>query len=60
MSKRQRKTDARIAASWERHNTDDISTERLFAMVSDDTGCDTDRIIEAMVRLGHFQPVKPK
>lgn len=53
----QKKLDEKIAASWHLHSDDDISTERLFAMVSDECKCDTARIIEAMARLGHFTPL---
>lgn len=53
----QKKLDEKIAASWDLHNDDDTSTERLFAMVSDDCDCDAARITEAMVRLGRFTPL---
>lgn len=50
--------NARIAASYELHDVDDISTEQLLARVSDDCGCDVGRVIDGMVELGKFQPAK--
>ncbi len=47
MTKRQK----RILRSYDRHEErePDISTERLLAMVEDDTGADADEITEALM-----------
>ena len=37
-----------ILASYELHDTDDISTEILLQMVADDCDCDIDDVIEAL------------
>jgi hypothetical protein len=50
------KRDQRIAAAYDLHNSDDVSTPRLLHMVADDCDCDIGRVISAMVRLGRFQP----
>lgn len=46
--------DQRILESWHRHEAaePDISTERLMAMVRDDTGAEPDRQVEALQRAG--------
>lgn len=46
--------DQRIVDAWNLHQEvePDISTERLFAMVETDTGADTDRQVQALVRAG--------
>lgn len=55
---RQRRTQAEqdraIIAAWNAHEEadPDISTERLMAMVEDDTGADCSRQIEALDRAG--------
>lgn len=38
----------RIIASYEWHDDDDISTERLLAMVADDCDCDVSKVIEVI------------
>ena len=50
----QAEIDQQIIASWEAHEDaePDISTERLMAMVENDTGADCSRQIEAMERAG--------
>ena len=48
--------DEAIALSWDIHNDDEISTPRLLQMVADDNDCDIDDVIDAMVRLGRFEP----
>lgn len=53
--KRRRRTERRvndrlIIEAWERHDDGDISTERLFAMVEDETGYDAGDISSAMWR----------
>lgn len=57
MSKRPN-LDERILASWRLHEEEDedISTERLMAMVEDDTGADNARQIQALERAGLLQP----
>lgn len=40
----------KIIASYEWHNDDDISTERLLAMVADDCGCDVSRVADLISR----------
>jgi hypothetical protein len=46
--------DAQIVTAWQRHEEaePDISTERLMAMVENDTGADITRQIEALKRAG--------
>lgn len=44
--------DQKIADSWRLFNDDNISTERLMAMVMDDCNCDLDRMISGLVREG--------
>lgn len=38
----------KIIASYELHNDDDISTERLLAMVADDCNCDVSKASEVL------------
>ena len=38
----------KIIASYEWHNDDDISTERLLAMVADGCDCDVSRVTEVL------------
>jgi len=38
----------RILASYEYHDDDDISTERLLQMVADDCHCDISDVIDAL------------
>lgn len=52
--------DRRIADSWNRHNTDDVSTPRLLQMVQDDTGCDVSRVISGLVRVGILKSREPQ
>jgi alkylhydroperoxidase family enzyme len=58
MSKAERRAafNARIAASWDAHNDDEISTEQLLDRVSRECGCDVSRVIDGMVEQGLFQP----
>lgn len=46
-----RRRDQQIADAWDRHNDDDISTERLMSMVMDDVGC---------VRMGILEQQEPE
>ena len=48
--------DEAIALSWDIHNDDEISTPRLLQMVADDNDCDIGDVIDAMVRVGRFEP----
>lgn len=50
--------NARVVASWQMHDTDDISTERLLAMVCDDCGCESDRVVAALIEAGVLKPIK--
>jgi len=54
-AKKKAKNEA-IAASWELHNDDDISTERLLQMVADDCNVDTSRVIDGLVAMGVLTP----
>jgi hypothetical protein len=47
---RRKAFDQRILAAYNLHDDDDISTERLLAMVCDDCGCDVSRVVEALRR----------
>lgn len=38
----------RICDAWDLHDDGDIGTERLMAMVEDDTGCDAGEISDAL------------
>ena len=42
--------DDEIMASWDAHDDDDISTERLIQMVADDCKCGIDDVIETLSR----------
>ena len=42
-----------ILASYELHDSDDISTERLLQMVSDDCGVDVSTVIRALKENAH-------
>jgi hypothetical protein len=46
--------DRKIIEAWEAHEArePDISTERLMAMVEDDTGADVTRQLRALERAG--------
>ena len=54
-----KRRDKAIADAWNRHNDDDISTERLLQMVQDDTGCDVSRVISGLVREGILEQQEP-
>lgn len=53
-AERRARLDQRIVDAWALHQEaePDISTERLFAMIETDTGADTDRQVQALVRAG--------
>jgi len=53
----QAKLDKLIIAAWEviEDAEPDISTERLMAMVEDDTGADIFRIVDALERAGRLR-----
>ena len=42
--------DDEIMASWDAHDDDDISTERLLEMVADDCKCEVDDVVETLSR----------
>ena len=42
--------DNEIMASWDAHDSDDISTERLLQMVADDCKCEVDDVVETLSR----------
>ena len=41
-----------IIASYEAHDEDDVSTERLLAMVADDCGWDVSDVVEVLALKG--------
>lgn len=49
---KQRAREDRILGAWYAHDGDDISTERLLQMVSDDTGAEADEIATVIERAG--------
>lgn len=54
MSKRSKKymaglQRAMILDVYNMYDTDDVSTERLLAMVADTVGCDIDEVVDALV-----------
>jgi len=38
----------KIKASWDSHDDDDVSTERLLQMVADDCNCDIEDVVETL------------
>lgn len=40
---------AMILDVYNMYDTDDVSTERLLAMVADTVGCDIDEVVDALV-----------
>ena len=42
--------DNEIMESWDVHDSDDISTERLLQMVADDCKCEVDDVVETLSR----------
>lgn len=54
MNKR-RRMEAQVLEAWNLFEDDEISTERLMAMVSDYTGFEVDKISEVLIRKGIFE-----
>lgn len=44
-----------ILLSYELHDNEDISTERLLQMVADDCLCDISDVIDVLIKKGVFQ-----
>ena len=42
--------DNEIMDSWDTHDSDDISTERLLQVVADDCKCEVDDVVETLSR----------
>lgn len=57
MNTKRKELNTRIVASWDNHDDDRISTPQLLSRVADDCKCSIDRVIEAMVEEGRFEPV---
>lgn len=42
--------DKQVLTSYGIHDDDDISTERLLSMVAEDCHCDTNDVVDALLR----------
>lgn len=45
--------ERKILATYEYFDDDDISTERLLAMVADDCDCEVDEVVAVIVKYGN-------
>lgn len=52
------KKQERIVSAYELFDDDDISTERLLAMVCDETDSEVDEVIDALVKSGIYKKSK--